>query len=98
MPLVALDVPGHVLCGMAADPAGWLGEDEFAWRAVKEKLVIGAGGGGGGGAGAGYASAIREELRDMWEWEEGSSSACWLFSVREEKGFLLQWPVAGGRH
>lgn len=71
---------------MAADPGPWLtGEDEFAWRAVKEKL-----------GGAAYATVIRDELRDLWEWEDGSSGACWLFSVREERGFLLQWPKEGG--
>ena len=104
LPLFALDVPSPVLSAMALD-TNWLllptasaqtVELDFhsasaaeAWKTLREKFPLGQ---------PGYASSVRDELREAWESDmlEGGGGAVWLFSVREEKGFLLQWPT--GKH
>lgn len=54
------------------------------WRAVKGLIPQ-----------PGYAVLVREELREAWE-DDSGAGACWLFSLREEKGLLLVWPPGGG--
>jgi len=104
LPLFALDVPSSVLSAMALDTT-WLllpaispqaaeldshsASAAEAWKTLREKFPLGQ---------PGYASSVRDELREFWESDmlEGGGGAVWLFSVREEKGFLLQWPT--GKH
>jgi hypothetical protein len=85
-----------------------LGEegDVDAWKVIKDRIAESAGSkggstvgwgasggaGSGGGSGGGYATTIRDELRSAMDDEAGGGLGVWLFSVREERGFLLQWP------
>ena len=98
LPLFAVDVPACVLSLMALDTAWLDAADEpavsNAWRTIKEKTAPGQ---------TAYMAMVRDELRDAWTHHlhlQSTSGASgpeeapmvWLFSVREERAFLLQWP------
>lgn len=75
--MYAVEIQPKLLSEMALDPA-WLTNDEV-WRNLVLDLKPDD---------KRYAETVREGVR------EGRSKAggglCWLFSVREGKGFLLQ--------
>ncbi|CED82329.1 eIF-2alpha kinase GCN2 [Phaffia rhodozyma] len=98
LPLYALDVTFLTITQMVLDPT-WLlaGEDSSIassdlWKEIKESIPI-----------PGYANTIKIELRDAWldgmiGGVDGSTTMAsrpmgvWLFSLREDRGQLLQWP------
>ncbi|ODN77808.1 hypothetical protein L202_04931 [Cryptococcus amylolentus CBS 6039] len=86
LPLLGVDLPPLLLCQMALDMA-WIKDDEV-WRTLLAKEGIHAGD-------RRYAEAVREGVQQMRAGTKGNGSGgndgwMWLFSVRDNKGFLLQ--------
>ncbi|KAL7420933.1 eukaryotic translation initiation factor 2-alpha kinase [Cryptotrichosporon argae] len=74
LPLIAVDLAAPLLAQLALDPA-WVTDDE-PWRAVLAALPS---------AERAYAENVREAVRDT-----ATKGSCWLFALREGRGFLLQ--------
>lgn len=91
--LFAVDVPAPVLSLMALETT-WLEPDEavasVAWKAIKEHCAHSQ---------AAYMNGVRDELRDACAAAQHAQPCepgmVWLFGVRDERGFLLQWPARG---
>jgi len=111
LPLVAVDVPAGVLSLMALEPAWLLDPaDEpaasTAWRAIKERSAAAP---GQAAYLARVRDALRERWGPSAQGGHGHPPASsgpsgggadeaglvWLFGVRDERGFLLQWPQRG---
>ncbi|WWC65005.1 uncharacterized protein I303_107619 [Kwoniella dejecticola CBS 10117] len=96
LPILGVDLPLSMLCQMTFDTT-WVNDDE-AWRALLTKEGISTGD-------RRYAETVRDAVKDRKSNGLSNGSAggqaggnggwCWLFSVREAKGFLLQ--IGGGR-
>nr|XP_019050908.1 PEK/GCN2 protein kinase [Kwoniella bestiolae CBS 10118]OCF29838.1 PEK/GCN2 protein kinase [Kwoniella bestiolae CBS 10118] len=97
LPILGVDLPPPMLCQMTLDTT-WITDDE-AWRSLLAKEGISTGD-------RRYAETVRDAVKERKSGgtvngtlgsgasgggaEKGSSAWCWLFSVREAKGFLLQ--------
>ncbi|WVQ86282.1 hypothetical protein IAT38_008450 [Cryptococcus sp. DSM 104549] len=86
LPVLGVDFPPLFLCQLSLDTT-WMTDDE-AWRAIITKEGVHP------GNDRRYADTVREAAREMSEKggkeQERDGGWIWLFSVRDNKGFLLQ--------
>nr|ODN99778.1 PEK/GCN2 protein kinase [Cryptococcus depauperatus CBS 7855] len=87
LPVLGIDLPPFLLCQLTLDTA-WVHDDE-AWRAILSKEGIHP-------SDRRYADTIREGVLHMKanSMDSGNGNECswmWLFSVRDNRGFLLQY-------
>nr|XP_019007722.1 PEK/GCN2 protein kinase [Kwoniella pini CBS 10737]OCF46503.1 PEK/GCN2 protein kinase [Kwoniella pini CBS 10737] len=98
LPILGVDLPLSMLCQMTFDTS-WVNDDE-AWRALLTREGISTGD-------RRYAETVRDAVKDRklggsangstGSSLNGSGDWCWLFSVREAKGFLLQIKLETGK-
>ncbi|WWC92548.1 uncharacterized protein L201_007507 [Kwoniella dendrophila CBS 6074] len=96
LPILGVDLPPSMLCQMTLDMS-WMTDDE-AWRSMMTKEGIATGD-------RRYAETVRDAVKERKAGgvangqvglgggsgsDKGQGDWCWLFSVREAKGFLLQ--------